>query len=471
MSKSKTRKTPNPIWRLFSSIRLTIVLLIILAIASILGTIIPQQQDAVDLAKQLGPRLFRLFQSLDLFDMYHSIWFRILIGFLSLNLVICSLDRFPNSLKRFRTVPKPDRSKPFEHVPSGQTFLTEGNLKEISATVARFLRSRYKKVRNKEDPGTSYFFGEKGRFSHFGVYLVHLSVLLILIGALWGSFFGFEAFVNILEGEHISAVALRKEMATLKLGFEVVCDKFSVDFYENGAPKEYRSDLRFLVDGKEVKRAVLLVNHPAQFRGITFYQQSYGAVHRGKVRLGISAPGIGPKGATMEVEADKSYDLPGGEGQFSVRDIRDDIMGLGPAVLIFVQPKKGKETHFWVFRNQGMVKGRLPLPMARSPEFNPSAFNPYTFFLNGVGTKYYTGLQVNKDPGVPIVWLGCFVMVFGFFITFFTSHRKTWVRVSEEGNRIRISVAGTANKNPVGLKRDLERLANDLRNRLDEKRR
>ena len=368
-------------------------------------------------------------------------------------------------------MPKPDRSKPFEHLPPEQTFLTEENLKETSATVARFLKSRYKKIRNRETPDINYFFGEKGRFSHFGVYLVHLSVLLILIGSLLGSFFGFEAFVNILEGERINAVALRKKMATLKLGFEVRCDKFSVDFYENGAPKEYRSDLSFFIDGKKAKKAVLLVNHPVQFREVTFYQQSYGSVHRGKVRLRISAPQLGPEDTAIEVEADKLYDLPRGEGRFSVRDIRDNMMGLGPAVLIFVQPREGKETHFWVFLNQGMVKGRLPRPMARSPEFNPSAFNPYTFFLDGVGTKYFTGLQVNKDPGVPMVWLGCFVMVFGFFITFFTSHRKTWVRVSGEGDRIRISVAGTANKDPAGLKRHLEKLVNDLRNRLDEKRR
>ncbi|MEE9420983.1 MAG: cytochrome c biogenesis protein ResB [Desulfatiglandaceae bacterium] len=469
MVKSSTEKGPNPIWGLFSSVRLTIVLLIILAIASILGTIIPQQQDALGFAKQLTPGLLRLFRSLDLFDMYHSIWFRLLIGFLALNLLICSIDRFPNTLKRFRAVPKPDRSKPFERLPSGQTFLTEGSLKEASATVARFLRSRYKKADKKEAREITYFYGERGRFSHFGVYFVHLSILLILIGALVGSFFGFEAYVNILEGERIDAVTLRKGMAPLKLGFEVGCDKFTVDFYDTGAPKEYRSDLRFFIDGKEAKKADLLVNHPTQFRGITFYQSSYGTVPGNKVRLRVSGPQIGSKDTAIEVETDKLYDLPGGEGQFSVRDIRSDIMGLGPAVLISVQPGEGKETHFWVFQDQEMVKKRLPPPMAQSPKFNPSAFKPYTFFLDGLKTKYYTGLQVNKDPGVPIVWLAFFLMVLGFFITFFTSHRKTWVRVSREGDGIRISVAGTANKNPVGLKRHLERLTKDLRNRFDER--
>lgn len=144
-------------------------------------------------------------------------------------------------------------------------------------------------------------------------------------------------------------------------------------------------------------------------------------------------------------------------------------MRLGPAVLISVQPREGKEAHFWVFQDQEMVKKRLPPPMAQSPKFNPSAFKPYTFFLDRVENKYYTGLQVNKDPGVPIVWLAFFLMVFGFFITFFTSHKRTWVRVSREGDGIRISVAGTANKNPVGLKRHLERLTKDLRNRFDER--
>lgn len=276
MVKPSTEKGPNVIWRLFSSVRLTIVLLIILAIASILGTIIPQQQDAAGFAKQLTPGLLRLFRSLDLFDMYHSIWFRLLIGFLTLNLVICSIDRFPNTLKKFRAVPKPDRSKPFEHLPSEQAFLTEGNLKEASATVARFLRSRYRKVDKKAAREITCFYGAKGRFSHFGVYLVHLSVILILIGAMVGSFFGFEAYANILEGERIDAVTLRKGMAPLKLGFEVGCDKFTVDFYDTGSPREYRSNLRFFIDGKEAKKADLLVNHPTQFRGSPFISRAMG---------------------------------------------------------------------------------------------------------------------------------------------------------------------------------------------------
>jgi len=107
--------------------------------------------------------------------------------------------------------------------------------------------------------------------------------------------------------------------------------------------------------------------------------------------------------------------------------------------------------------------------MLQSPKFNPSAFEPYTFFLEGLETSYYTGLQVNRDPGVPIVWAGCFLIIAGFFITFFTSHMRMWIRVSEEKQETTISVAGTTNRNPVVLERELIRLTNDLKSLLGEK--
>ncbi|MBW1936796.1 MAG: cytochrome c biogenesis protein ResB [Deltaproteobacteria bacterium] len=58
-----------------------------------------------------------------------------------------------------------------------------------------------------------------------------------------------------------------------------------MDFYPNGTPKEYRSDLSFLVEGKVAHRGVLLVNHPITFKGITFYQASYGTIAGNMARL------------------------------------------------------------------------------------------------------------------------------------------------------------------------------------------
>ena len=469
MTEIKTKNKPNVIWNFFSSVRLTIVLLIILALASIVGTLIPQREAAAEFAQRLSPEMFRFFSALDLFDMYHSSWFRLLMACLTLNLIICSIDRFPRTLKRIRLLPKADRSKPFEDLPPQQKLLVRGDIKEVAGQVGQFLKKHYKKVQTAAKPDTHFFYGEKGRYSYFGVYIVHLSVLTILIGALIGSLLGFQAYVNIPSGERINTVHLRNGKKPLNLGFEVRCNKFTVDFYESGAPKEYRSELSFIVNGKEMEKSSLRVNHPVKFKGVTFYQSSYGSIPGNKARLKIAYHTGTHKTITIEAKAGDLLPLPGNGGEFQIVDVKGNFMKMGPAVLISVQPNQGKEKRFWVFQHHESIKEKFPQLMNRFPKLNPSIFKPYTFFLDELVARYYTGLQVNRDPGVYVVWLGFFLIVVGFVLTFFTSHRRLWLRISREKHGVAISVAGTSSKNPVGLQRELQTIADDLRNQFLEK--
>jgi len=469
MKNAQSKNSPNVIWEFLSSVKLTIVLLILLAIVSVVGTVIPQGQGAVEFAKNLHPAMFRFLSTLQLFDMYNAPWFRLLIAFLALNLVVCSINRFPSTWKRFSVKPAPDRSKPFENNTPEDCLEVSVAGDKASERVEKILQSGYKNVHRKTSGADHFFYGDKGSLSYFGVYVVHLSVLLIFVGGLMGSFFGFEAYVNILEGETTDQVIIRKTMRPLDLGFEVRCDKFSVDFYKTGAPKEFKSKLTFLVNGKAVQENDLLVNHPVEFGGITFYQASYGSVADKEARLRIDRKSNKPVSSEKTVKGNISYPLPGGEGTFKVLDMRNDIMHLGPAVLISVKPKTGEALEFWVFKNHDMVQKKLPPPMLASPKFNPEAFSPYRFSLTGLKTVYYTGLQANRDPGVPIVWAGCFLMVSGLFVTFFMSHKRMWVRVLDKGAKAKIEVAGTTNKNPVGLQKELLDLMTNLQNEFGKK--
>ena len=464
MKNAKSKNKSNSLWAFLSSVKLTIVLLILLAIISILGTVIPQGEGAVGFAKTLSPAMFRFLSTLQLFDMYNAPWFRLLIGFLAINIIVCSINRFPSAWKRFNAKPSPDRTKPFENGFTGdclEVFLSGDN---AAKRVKRVLEKGYKNVRQKINGADYFFYGEKGNLSHFGVYAVHLSVLLILMGGLVGSFFGFEAYVNILEGEKTDRIIIRKTMKPLKLGFDVRCDKFSVDFYKTGAPKEFKSVLTFLVDGKAVQKNNLLVNHPVEFGGITFYQASYGTVPGKEAVLGIQRKSDAASTTEMVVKGNVNYPLPGGEGTFKVVDMRNDIMRLGPAVLVSLQPKTGDRLEFWVFKDHATVIQKLPPPMLASPKFNPEAFPPYHFSLLSLKTLYYTGLQANRDPGVNIVWAGCFLMITGLFMTFFMSHKRIWVRILAKGEKVNIEVAGTTNKNPVGLQKEVLNLITKFKN-------
>lgn len=91
----------SKIWDFFSSVKLTIVLLLSLAATSIVGTLIPQNQDPTAYFQAFGAYLFRLFNILDLFDMYHSWWFQLLLLLLTINIIVCSIDRMSSNRRLF----------------------------------------------------------------------------------------------------------------------------------------------------------------------------------------------------------------------------------------------------------------------------------------------------------------------------------------------------------------------------------
>jgi cytochrome c biogenesis protein len=465
MSSPETKKRNDAIWSALASVKLTLLLLIILAVASILGTIIPQQQSAMEWAQRLSPSAVSFLNSLQLFDLYHSAWFRLIIGVLALNLIVCSIDRFPSSLKLYRALPQPDRTKPYENLPPQRILSVEGDLNAVSNRVAEFLKSKYRKVESKETGKGHYVSGEKGRYSYFSVYLVHFSVLLILIGSIIGSFFGFEAFVNIPEGGMADTVTSVKSGVSMKLPFEVRCDRFVAEFYDSGAPKEYRSDLSFIFRGKVAMQGALIVNAPITFMGITFYQSSYGTIPGKRVWLSISKEN-NPKDTALEVEVGQLGLLPGSSAQFQVVDVRSDFMRMGPAVYVVVKPSGGDEVRFWVFQNQKMIRQHFPGMLEKFPKLNPKAFKPYAFALEKIEERYYTGLQVNRDPGVPFVYTGFCMLILGLFMTFFMPHKRVWIQISKSKNKVSIRVAGRANRNQAGIEKELDDLAGKMRSRL-----
>ncbi|MBW1772289.1 MAG: cytochrome c biogenesis protein ResB, partial [Deltaproteobacteria bacterium] len=95
-------------------------------------------------------------------------------------------------------------------------------------------------------------------------------------------------------------------------------------------------------------------------------------------------------------------------------------------------PSQGEEKTFWVFQHQEMVKKRFPGIFEKYPKLNPASYPPYVFFLEEFESKYYTGLQANRDPGVFLVWIACFLMVVGFLPG--STHRP--VEGSPRGRRI-----------------------------------
>ena len=448
------RLKKNSIWSFFSSLRLTIVLLIVIIIVSILGTVIPQGEAAREFAGHLAPGLALISHKLQLFDIYHSAWFTILMILLSLNLIICSGRRFPTSWRLFQKASSSlsDWSRTGENLPPHGVLFSQGNLEEESARLENLLKKKYRRVQREDTGRVSYLSGRKGVFSYFGVYLVHLSVLMIIGGVVIGALFGFNAYVEIAEGGKSDTVHLQGRDGFKKLDFTVRCDRFSLDFYDNGTPKSYRSDITFLKNNRVVGRGPVLVNHPVTFEGIRFYQANYGTMSGGKAIIALRKGN--EKVSVFRADTGAEFKLPGEEVTGKILRIEENLMGIGPAVKIGIL-SSGRELQFWIFQYIERIEEKNPGLRELVPLFNPGLFKPYLFSLNRIESRYYTGLQVNHDPGVSVVAAGSFFLILGFMAVFFYSYRQMWIKLESEGEGTRISITGADNKDPASLQREL----------------
>ena len=461
----------NRIWKFFSSVRLTIFLLLTLAATSIIGTLIPQNESPQAYLQAFGAYLYRFFDLLGLLDLYHSWWFQTLMLLLALNVMVCSIDRlsatwriiFPKrrqfSLARFR------RFEPKEELTKN------GAGEQLKKPCQAFISRNFRYCRAEETDSGYAIFGERGRWTRIGVYIVHLSVICMLVGGVIGTRFGFEGFVNLAPGEAAQKIQLRNRNQMLQLGFAIRCDDFKVSFYPNGAPEEFRSSLSIIEQGKVVKSQDIIVNAPLHYKGISIFQASYGPLpsRPQDVQVPDELSLVFTSKATGMIYQKKAavgqtIEIPESLGKFTVDEFRGsyDFRGqdLGATLVGTLHQSDGAAVEV-------VLPVQFPSFDKMGPIFNKTRKDDMLISVSGVKAqpaeeRYFTGLQVSRDPGVWVVYTGFILIIIGCYITFFMSHRQVCVDIIESGRNCRIVITGTANKNKLGNERKLKSLAQSL---------
>ena len=440
----------DKIWGVFTSLKLVITLLLVLSVLSVIGTVIEQNKPIQQYYNLFKPETVDLFAKLGLLDMYHSWWFTACLALLALNIIACTMERYPfimRGMKKQGFVLDEKIEAGLTNVATLKYHLeTETVESRITSIVGKNFSARPVVT---EAENARHFFYEKGRYTRLAFFLTHLSVLVIFIGAIAGSLFGFKGYVNINEGELVSGVETRRGDHK-RFNFSVKCNSFQVDFYPNGAPKDYRSDLSVIRDGKEVARKTIRVNDPLDFEGISFYQSSYGKLPEAvtleiKDKEGLSL-------GTVSAPFGRQVDIPGG-AQIELLDFRDhfhlsDGSEAGPVYGVNIYSRGAPPGGIWISETR--------------PDMN--RYGTYSFVLKGAKFRNYTGLQVNKDPGVWLVWTGCIMLVAGIMMAFFMSHKKFWIRIGKDKKgRVEVTAGGTTNKNKHAFASEVERMVGSFR--------
>ncbi len=432
--------------KLFSSVKLTIFLFLFLAATSILGTIIHQGLSMERYKDLYSPGVFSALKFFNIFDMYHSWWFTTLLVLLSINIIVCTSRQIPRITKLIFPEKKKIDDTVFRSLQIRKTFQSQKKLSDIERQAEILIKSLVgnpvKTVKN----DVIYFLAEKGKYSRLGMIFVHISILLILAGGLTGTMLGFNGQMNIVEGEKSDTVMLFGGKGTEKLGFDVRCDDFTVEFYESGMPKEYRTDLTIIDDEKKVATGAIRVNHPFTYKGLKFCQATYGIAGASDFRMVAKNNKTG-KETVLKPNIMKKVLLPGSNASFAIARFVIDQGGMGPAVLgVLIEPGKAHDI-FWVFQN-----GR---------NINQQQRSGFTFTLEDFSRLYYTGIQVSKDPGVPLVWIGFCLIMIGFILSLFFAHKRIWLRISGSQGKYEIFIAASISKNRKPFEEKLEKLTRE----------
>lgn len=300
------------LFELLSSMRFAISLLSILAIASIIGTVLKQSEPYANYLIQLGPFWFEVFEKLGLYDVYHALWFLVILTFLVVSVTVCIWRNAPNfarEMKSFREHVSEQSLNAFKHKHEAPT---EHTPETLAASAQRYLEGQGYKVKNLPREEGVLLAAKAGSWNRLGYFLAHAAIVIICIGGLMDGNLIFKAqqvlgykkietrdipqsqvpaisrltpsnpsfrgSVQIPEGSSADVAFLNVADGYLvqELPFVVALKQFRIEHYSTGQPKSFESDVElFDHAGNKIREATIEVNHPLIHDGVAIYQASF----------------------------------------------------------------------------------------------------------------------------------------------------------------------------------------------------
>ena len=491
------------VWRTLRSMRTALILLLMLAAASVVGSLVPQIPNSPERAAQFldtHPLLGELYRRAGLFDVFGSWWFTLITVLLFVSLVACLVPRTRAAWRSLRARPIQAREiDAFRHYEERDVALPPAQAIEVARRTLR--RRRFRVARDPERPALA---AEKGALRETGSLLFHWAFILILVGVVYGKGTGFSGFALVVEGDTwVDAQAnYDGQIRTGRFfdgeftGIGVHLNEFESAFRETGQPMDFVSRVELLApDGTPIRSQDIRVNHPAKIEGITIYQSSFGW-------------------APVIRVADGDQVLFDGAVPFSRQEAPDGVPQLampwrGVVKLPSLRPQVAIDLELWPDSRAFFEQLRTGQPIAMLTSFDPvmrytvyegKLTDPSPVSLDvrfmkktasgivGAGTeadlatgalleagdtpvgptlaftdlKQYSVFQVAKDRGVPIVLLAAILILVGLLPALYSSRRKVWVRATPNDGGTRLQVGGFALQRKTQFEEEFARLIDAL---------
>ncbi|MDR9436702.1 MAG: cytochrome c biogenesis protein ResB [Thiohalophilus sp.] len=313
MNKSRQQK-PAGLWLEFlGSMNLAITMLVVIAVASVIGTVLQQNQPYQDYIIKFGPYWHEIFKVLDLYDVYGAVWFLLLLGFLLLSTSVCVYRNGPGMLRDMRHFRLNMKEKSLRVMRNFREWTLNDSPQQVEQTFTQYFNNKGYRARRKEHEGVTILALMKGQMNRLGYLFTHVGIVVICIGGLmdgnlglsikeWlggikiekrdiaakevppisrlgpGENWSFRGSITLPEDSVSNMVFLniRDGYLVQELPFAVELKEFRVEHYASGQPKSFESDLVIHDDQlEEPMEETIAVNHPLIYRGYAIYQASF----------------------------------------------------------------------------------------------------------------------------------------------------------------------------------------------------
>lgn len=413
-----------------TDLRLAIALLLLIAVFSISGTVIEQGQSPAFYQSNYPehPALFgfltwKVIQIVGLDHVYRTWWFLALLILFGTSLTACTFTRQLPALKAAQRWKYYDEPRQFQKL----ALSAELDTGSLSSLIPILQKQRYKIFQEKDD----ILYARKGIVGRIGPIIVHVGIVVILLGGIWGAMTGFIAqemvpsgntfqVKNIIDAGPLAAAQIPKD-------WSVRVNRFWIDYTPSGSIDQFYSDMSVLNNqGKEVDHKKIFVNEPLRYHGVTFYQTDWG----------LSA---------VQVKLNNSP-------VFQLPMAQLDTKGQGRiwGTWIPTKPDLSEGVSLLAKDLQGMLlvydaTGKLidTVRVGMSTQVNGVKLK----ILDLIGS---TGLQIKADPGIPIVYTGFALLMLGVVMSYF-SHSQIWAL--QKGDHL--YVGGKTNRAQVAFEREV----------------
>ena len=304
----------NNFWNFLGSMNLAVTLLVMLSIASVIGTVLQQNQTLQDYIIKFGPFWTEVFNMLGLFHVYGAAWFVLVLMFLLVSTGVCVTRNSPTFLKDMKQFNEKLSKNALKHQPHNAQFNTQLDFEHQQGYVKALLEDKgYKTKIHLRDDQSVTVAGLKGQYNRLGYFLTHISIIIICIGGLLDSNLllkyreitgslkpemravgldeipqeswlgpnniSFRGSVNLPEEQKTDVLFLPYENGYLvqKLPFTIVNEGFHIDYYDTGMPKAFKSNL--VLKAPELDKPIrqtIEVNKPLYYKNYAIYQSSFG---------------------------------------------------------------------------------------------------------------------------------------------------------------------------------------------------